>query len=574
MNAMTTPSGLDHSAARQRGAWCLSVAFRNGATLPLRNSVLTDGQGRLVAAVQDTVVCLVDETDGVRVVWEYRTGGPIPGSPAAAPDGSLRVHSADGRLHGLSPHGQPLWAPVAVDKPLNWATPLVDADGNTWLCAYSGGLIRVDANGSPPRRVLRGPTKFDATGVLLGGRLIVGGEDHFVHAIDLTSDRGVEAWDPAAGRGRTQWFVNSAAALTEGPVCVVVSRDEHVYGFSVDGEELWKTKLPGQVLGSPVIDAQRRVLVGITRKRATTAEPEGALACWDLARNQWLWEYAAEGPVESTPVVGSDGVIYFGDNRGWIHAVDPQGILRWKQYVGTAVRSAGSLVCEGRLVFGDDAGRLLALHCDSPAWSEGWPKFQGPARWKAPAELSTQPPRSHGKRIRLEIPFHCPAGPPPNPPRGEKVAPKDHAAARVGRASPAAASPRNDFRRTPRAPTVSSGNLSAVIDYVTKADLLRAEHHVWRIAARATRELRPLRLRNAGPERLIVSVVTRGNGLKASPAVPLRIPSGQERWLLLELQPDAQEWCGLEFIMNVVGNRRRIRMWIHRTVESSWGSPK
>ena len=127
--------------------WRVSVTAISGRSLPLRNVPSTDGQGRLVAAIQDVVVGLVAAPNEVGIAWEYLTGDFIPGSPAVAPDGSLRVHSCDRRLHGLSAAGEPLWPAVEVGDPLSWASPLVDQEGNSWLCSATGGLIKVDAQG-------------------------------------------------------------------------------------------------------------------------------------------------------------------------------------------------------------------------------------------------------------------------------------------------------------------------------------------------------------------------------------------------------------------------------------------
>ena len=392
------------SSLTARELWRVSVTAISGRSLPLRNVPVTDGQGRLVAAIQDVVVCLVASPNEVGIAWEYLTGDFIPGSPAVASDGSLRVHSCDRRLHGLSAAGVPLWPAVEVGDPLSWASPLVDQDGNTWLCSATGGLIKVDAQGQKSARpFLRSPTRFDCAGVMHSGRLIVGGEDQFVHAIDLSGNRGAEVWDPTADRGKTNWFINSAIAVAEGPVFVVASRDDHLYGFSTEGEELWKTPTPGRVLGSPIIDGKNRVLVGVSRETSGTATG-GALACFDLRRRTWQWEAAARGPVESTPVVGANGTIYFGDNAGYVHAVNDMGRTLASHDIGHPVRSAGVLIGNHQVVFGDDSGSLFALSCDSAALSSGWPKLLGPILWTttetadAPSHLATE-----GTRTKIRV---------------------------------------------------------------------------------------------------------------------------------------------------------------------------
>lgn len=584
-----------------RELWQVSVNPRSAGPLPLRNCPMTDGQGRLVAALQDVVVCLVEAAAGVRVVWEYSTGGFVPGSPGVAPDGSLRVHSSDGRLHGLSPEGQPLWPPVQVREPPGWSSPLVDQEGTTWLCAQAGGVIRVDAAGqTTPRPYFRSPTKFNCTGVLLGGMLVVGGEDQFVHAINLQGARGAETWDQRANCGRTGWFINSAIALASGPIFVVASRDQHLYGFAPDGSELWKTKIPGQVLGSPVVDGADRVFVGLSRSESGST-PQGAVACFDIAHRQWLWEVSAEEPVESTPVVGSDGIVYFGDNAGWVRAVNAAGQPLWQVCTGRPVRSAGTIVSSGHVVFGDDAGRLFAIQCDSSSLAGGWPKFLGPAVWSAPTAIFDEASRHSldPTRAVVRVLFDCSEEPsatsdtkptrtetppvtlPPSPtiPRPQPPIPPPPPPARVPVAAPirvAAVPPEpvaiplpEPVSVPPTPPTLSPtvappsvaevaplqstapqpapGRLVSVVDYRTGADLLPMRPYPWPLVRTGQLEQRALFLNNDGSGNLFVTVSCAGRGVTVSPTGRLRIPPGRQKFVVLGIEPAADEWLLVEF---------------------------
>ncbi len=113
------------------------------------------------------------------------------------------------------------------------------------------------------RAFLRSPVQFNSTGILFDKTLYVGGEDQFVHAIDLTKPRGRELWDESENHGRTGWYINSAIAMLSDHTLIVASRDDHLYNFALDGTLRWKVHLPGQALGSPVVDAQNRIYVGL-----------------------------------------------------------------------------------------------------------------------------------------------------------------------------------------------------------------------------------------------------------------------------------------------------------------------
>lgn len=339
---------------------------------PLLNSPVVDGDGRIFACLQNEVVALSIEEDEAKVLWTFPAGRLIPGSPSLGPDGHLRVHSLDGLLYCLTKDGELAWEALRVGDPLGSATPLGDLEGNTWVCSAMGGLLKVDPAGRMERRAfLRSPVQFNSTGVILNNTLYVGGEDQFVHAIDLSGARGRELWDETQNHGRTGWYINAALALLSDQSLVVASRDDHIYNFDLNGTERWKVKLPGQALGSPVVDAENRIYVGLNQVN------RGSLVAIDSRIQRVAWSYATESPVESTPVIGADGMIYFGDNQGTVHAVDLSGQAVWTESLGVPIRAPATMVRDRRVAFGLDNGLLAVLECDSEKPTAGWPKFLG-----------------------------------------------------------------------------------------------------------------------------------------------------------------------------------------------------
>lgn len=343
---------------------------------PLRGCVAVDLGKRLYAAIGRKVVALHEEEGELRRLWEFSTGANIPGSPVLGGDGRIRVHSGDGLLHCLSETGEPAWPSLKLGEPLGWAAPVTDEEGATWICNYSGGLIKVDARGQRQGDVFfRTRQRFDSTGFVYRETLFIGAEDGFVYAISLDGRRGKNLWDPLTDQGKTDWFINSAPAMTSDRVIVVAGRDEYLHAFNLDGDQLWKLHLRGQMLASPVVAPGGDIYVGVSLERRG-ASSWGKLICVDGQSHQERWEYRADGPIESTPVLGDDGVVYFGDNKGFIHGVGADGAMLWKTQVGAAVRSAGTIPQDNRLVFGLDNGTLVALNCSSTSLPEkGWPKY-------------------------------------------------------------------------------------------------------------------------------------------------------------------------------------------------------
>jgi len=344
---------------------------------PLCSAPAVDQGGRIFLHVRRRLVALEQRGGGPSIAWEYVTGSNAPGPVIVAPDGSLRLHCADGYLHGVTPDGRQMWPPANVGQPLGRAAPIADLQGVTWISAYEGGLIRVNDDGrvQKPGPFFRSRQKFDSAGLIHDRMLFVGSDEGYVFAIRLDGDRGANAWDSAAGQGHAGWYIHSALAMAEEGILVVASRDEHLYGFSLDGRCMWRTAMPGQMLGSPVLDRSGNIYVGITQM-PRGQEARGSLMCLDGNSHKIRWEYKASGPVESTPVIGDDDVIYFGDNAGIIHAVDFRGSAVWTAPVGSPVRSAGTILGPERVAFGLESETLVVLKCSSKGLaSGGWPKF-------------------------------------------------------------------------------------------------------------------------------------------------------------------------------------------------------
>ncbi len=343
---------------------------------PLRSPPAVGETGRVFLHTQGRLVALVEDEGQPRVYWEYVTGSHAPGPLVLAPDGTLRLHCRDGALHGLSAEGKQIWMPANVGQPLGYAAPVVDSRGNTYVSAHDGGLVKVNAEGSVTDRgrYFRSRQKFDAGAVVHQGVLYIGSDDGYLFAIRLDEHQGVNLWNHAAEQGYAGWYIRSTPAIGHDETLIVAGCDEHLYGFALSGEQAWRTEMPGQLLASPVVDANGHVYVCVSQA-ARGQRPRGMLVSVDGNSHHVRWQYEAAA-AESTPVIGDDDTVYFGDNKGVIHAVDGGGTAKWTARVESAVRSAGTILAPQRLAFGLDNETLMVLKCSSGGLAgSGWPKI-------------------------------------------------------------------------------------------------------------------------------------------------------------------------------------------------------
>lgn len=341
---------------------------------PMRNAPVLDAKGRLILVSQGSLYALDISHPEPEVSWEYVIKSHVPGPIVVDANGDYHLHSADGYLHCVTSSGRQSWMPVQVGEPLGYAAPLVDAWGNTIISDYNGGLIRVSNEGRKDSRpYFRCRAKLDSSGVIAGDTLYIGSEEGYLFAIQLGDVSGKNLWDQGREVGYAGGFLNSSPAITREGIIVVASRTEKLIGFHPNGEVAWMTHMPGQLLGSPVIDSHGHIYVGASL--STRQGGQGYLVSVDGTSHKIRWQYQAEEMIESTPVVGDDGTIYFGDNAGWVYALSPRGDKKWAVKYEAAVRSAGTIVAPNLLTYALDDDVLVAMRCESTDLGGEWPKL-------------------------------------------------------------------------------------------------------------------------------------------------------------------------------------------------------
>jgi outer membrane protein assembly factor BamB len=92
------------------------------------------------------------------------------------------------------------------------------------------------------------------------------------------------------------------------------------------------------------------------------------------------WRFRCAG-VDSSPVIGSDGTIYFGDKSWNVYAIYPNGTLKWKYQTGKRITSTPALADDGTLYVGSWDFFLYALNSSS-----------GKLKWKFSAETIVSSP--------------------------------------------------------------------------------------------------------------------------------------------------------------------------------------
>ena len=107
-----------------------------------------------------------------------------------------------------------------------------------------------------------------------------------------------------------------------------------------------------------------------------------------------LWTFETGDGIESSPVIGSDGTIYFGSHDGYLYAVNPDGTQKWKfdagppRYdarwdVSKAIMATPAIAADGTIYIYSSANYLFAVNPDG---TEKWKIYMlwGNDFWSSP----------------------------------------------------------------------------------------------------------------------------------------------------------------------------------------------
>ncbi len=200
------------------------------------------------------------------------------------------------------------------------------------------------------------------------GVLYVGADDDTLRAIDLA--RGDIKWQTRLGNcdGTSKPGPEGArcdvdGGPTLGPDGALYVGADGLYKIDPQkGEVVWQwpddggdeSLRRGHVFSAPVVDARGRVYFG---------DQEGFINAVD-AKAKTLWRYKVGADVDGSGALGEDGTFYVGADDGRVYGIRSDGSLRWSFVAQSDIRSSVGMGPEGRLYFTSFDHNLYALESD------------------------------------------------------------------------------------------------------------------------------------------------------------------------------------------------------------------
>lgn len=279
--------------------------------------------------------------------WRFATGGPVESSPVIGADGTVYVGSADRKVYAITPTGDldPDWKFCAGGN-LEGAACTTDEDcvGTTASgSCQTGGL----STGGP---ITNAPVLDE------GGRLYVATGGASLYTLHASNGTAALATIPLVG------FLVASPAIAVDPrnlgVLYVGSFAGGLFAVCPNGILRW-SRAEAQMRGSPALADDGTiyaVTTGEGRSLSAIRPDTGAVK----------WSFAASGPINASPVVGSDGTIYIADGRGRVFAVQADGQRQTAFAYDapaaiTASPAAGVMGSVETLYVADDGGHVAAV---------------------------------------------------------------------------------------------------------------------------------------------------------------------------------------------------------------------
>ncbi|MCD4775134.1 MAG: PQQ-binding-like beta-propeller repeat protein [Candidatus Aegiribacteria sp.] len=330
-------------------------------------------------------------------IWSFETGDRVQCSPAIALDGSIICGSFDGFIYSLDQKGSELWRYPAGGPVYAVA---IGQDGRIFATG-DFGICCIDPSGFLVwNNNMTGPVRACPL-ILPSGKLYAGSIEGIFYSIDTFSGEiadtlktdnsivlpaasdssgtiyftcdanSIYAVDDDSSGFTTKWTFRAGDSFSGGPVIfgdnIYAAAGKEVLCFSMDGSQIWNSRLPSQIYPGPVVSSNGTVYAGTWSGNIYALE-------WDTGRRAGA--IPAGTVVTSTPALNITGSLFFGCDDACLHCFSASGFLLWKFETKGAVRSSPVIGIDGTVYFGSDDNWIYAIAgSGSGPMTDGWPQY-------------------------------------------------------------------------------------------------------------------------------------------------------------------------------------------------------
>ena len=314
------------------------------------------------------------------------------------------------KLYALDPNGVVEWTFSVGQRDI--ATHIsIDPNGTIYFGTVKGQYEQAECHffALSPSGQKKWSVRLSSSGTILSAALARDG------TIYVGGDK-LKALNPTDGSIKWECDIQTTTSIAASPA---VGRDGTIYvctrpgakqdhsrllAIDPDGTKKWELAV-GVMETSPALSDEQTIYITSWVPQNIQAEPGIKTGLTAITpEGQVKWSYETRFPdwhfnpdqrgrpwgSDSSPIVGSDGIIYFGTDVGLVYAVNPDGTLRWTFGAGGEFDNCPSM---------DAEGTLYICHSGGPGEIYG-----GPFRCYAISDRGTATvtaPHSISKNVRI-----------------------------------------------------------------------------------------------------------------------------------------------------------------------------
>lgn len=290
--------------------------------------------------------------------WEFQTADRIDAPPAIGRDGTIYVGSYDNTFYAVTADGQKRWQVISGSTITEGAA--VASDGTAYFVSEDGNLYAIAENGTKKWQLKMGGS-VAAPSLDRDGTIYLGRPDGYLYAINpdsttkwkfrirdttftgrlgfscvldeegtiyfLTQFAQLFALDPDGtkklGLSSGASFDSIAPVIGPGNTLYGVDIEVFLRALSPNGDKKWQYNLPGIASTSNgsvattglAVAADGTIYIGVLEGGNST------FALMALDRQGARWKFETPAAIYSSPVIGTNGTVYFGCNDNKLYAV-------------------------------------------------------------------------------------------------------------------------------------------------------------------------------------------------------------------------------------------------------------
>lgn len=296
---------------------------------------------------------VTDNEDGIstvggkvrsRVKWTF-DNAVVYSEVAVDENGTAYFSSDKNKLYAVNPDGTEKWC---FDGNVSYRLgPMISSDGTIFVISGKPSLIALTPEGTPKWEFDTEAAVFYSPAIGTDGNIYFATTDKKLFSVDT---KGNENWRKDVGLYPTA----STVIGKDGTIYLCCRWENKISAFSNNGTKKWEFIAPDEIHSSPVIDSDGTIYFGSNDYKLYALNPDGTKK----------WTFTTKYNVTNPAVIGTDGTIYFGSEDDDFYALNPDGTKKWIYSTSYGIWNSATIGADETIYFNSDKKKLNAFNPD------------------------------------------------------------------------------------------------------------------------------------------------------------------------------------------------------------------